>query len=306
MKQCKPKPDDLALFALVAEHGSISAASRATSIPKSKLSRRILQLEDDLDARLVERSNRTFVLTGLGERLLAHAREIGRQADIVEEIARSFTKEPSGLVRVSCPLGVDQLLYPILAPLMREFSKLRVNILPQNQPVNLIEDRVDIAMRVRPHVEGEADFRVRPLSRSRSILVAAPNLLEGVNLTELEQLREVPTISRSSRGLWDEWPLVFTATGEQRSWRHEPRFSAGDFEVLLQGILDGLGVGLIPDFLCAEYLANQRLVQILPQWQGAEATAYLLYISRRAQLPAVRVVLDALIAGLSDQIDKKI
>ena len=149
---------DLALFAQVARHGGLSAASRATGIPKSRLSRRIMQLEDRLGARLVERSSRRFVITGFGRLVLAHAEEVAVNTAAAVELASAHVAEPRGLVRLSCPIGLDQRIFEILLPVMQRYLALRVQVLPQNRPADLIGEQIDIALRSPPRDRGRGGF----------------------------------------------------------------------------------------------------------------------------------------------------
>ena len=289
---------DLALFAQVVRHGGMSAASRATGIPKSRLSRRITQLEDRLGARLIERSSRRFAVTGFGRQVLAHAEEVAANTAAAVDLASVHGAEPQGLVRMSCPIGMDQRLFEILLPVMQRHPRLRIQILPGNRPVDLIADQVDIALRVRPGIEGEADFQVRAIARSRAILVAGPALAETLAGAAPAAMAGVPTLSRLRAIGDDHWDLVHLGTGAPAEVRHQPRFATGTFEPLVAAARDGLGVALLPEEVCAADLEAGRLVRVLPEWVGQERTLYLVHVSRRALMRSVRVVLDATVAGL--------
>lgn len=293
---------DLALFAQVVRHGGLSAASRATGIPKSRLSRRITQLEDRLGARLIERSSRRFAITGFGRQVQAHAEEVAANTAAAVELASAHVAEPQGLARVSCPIGLDQRLFEILLPVMRRHPLLRIQILPGNRPVDLIADQVDIALRVRPGIEGEADFQVRPILRSRAILVASPDLAARLHGAGPEALETVPTLSRQRAAGEDRWQLEHIVSGEQIEFRHRPRFATGTFEPLVQAAQEGLGLALLPVQTCAAEVLAGTLTRVLPDWHEQERILYLVHVSRRAVMRSVRVVLDALVAGLQDEL----
>src|SRR4051812_28517882 len=99
--------NDLRLFAAVVSNGGFSAAARAMAIPKSRISRRISALEDELGVRLVERSTRRFNVTDIGTDVYRHARAALAEADTIEEAAARLKAEPQGLVRIGCPPGAD-------------------------------------------------------------------------------------------------------------------------------------------------------------------------------------------------------
>lgn len=293
---------DLALFAQVVRHGGLSAASRAVGIPKSRLSRRLMQLEERLGARLVERSSRRFAVTGFGRLVLAHAEEVAANTAAALDLASAHVAEPQGLVRVSCPIGLDLRLFQILLPVLQRHPLLRVQILPRNRPVDLIADQVDIALRVRPGIEGEADFQVRPISRSRAILAAAPAMAARLVGAGPEALETLPTLSRQPDAGEDRWQLEHAISGERIEFRHRPRFATGTFEPLVQAAREGLGLALLPVQTCAAELRAGTLTRVLPDWHEPERTMYMVHVSRRAVMRSVRVVLDAIAAGLQDEL----
>ena len=102
--------NDLSFFAAVVANGGFSAAARALGVPKSRLSRRVAALEAQLGVRLVERSTRRFKVTEVGQDVYRHARAALSEAEAIEDVAARLKVEPQGLVRVSCPQGVDRLL----------------------------------------------------------------------------------------------------------------------------------------------------------------------------------------------------
>ena len=97
-----PNLDDLALFALVAEHGGFAAAERATGTPKSRLSRRLAALEAQLGARLIQRSTRRFAVTEVGQQVLRHARAMLDEAAAAQALADEVSGAPRGAVRLAC------------------------------------------------------------------------------------------------------------------------------------------------------------------------------------------------------------
>ena len=149
---------DLALFAQVVRHGGLSAASRATGIPKSRLSRRITQLEDRLGARLIERSSRRFAITGFGRQVQAHAEEVAANTAAAADLASAHGAEPQGLVRMSCPIGMDQRLFEILLPVMQRHPRLRIQILLAPGALFHAERKPSTLMRINFATTQEAAF----------------------------------------------------------------------------------------------------------------------------------------------------
>jgi DNA-binding transcriptional LysR family regulator len=284
--------NDLKLFAAVVAQGGFSAAARALSIPKSRISRRISQLESDLGVRLVERSTRRFAVTELGQEVYRHARAALAEAETIEESAARLKSEPQGLVRMSCPPGADRLIGFKLPEFLAKHPKLRLQMLIGNRRVNLIEEGVDIAVRVRERLDTDADLQIKILGRTVSRLVATPALIERYGApSNLEELKKFPTLGFTDLGGIDRWTLI-GPNKEEESFAHEPRFAATDLDMLRYAALEGLGIAFLPELQYRLHVAHGELKLLLPEWSSREATLHLVYTSRRGLLPSVRAVLD--------------
>ncbi|HSX64294.1 MAG TPA: LysR family transcriptional regulator, partial [Pseudoxanthomonas sp.] len=108
--------NDLYYFAMVVDHGGFAAAERALGIPKSRLSRRISQLETDLGVRLLQRSTRRFAVTDVGMSVHRHAQTMLAEAQAAREVVDRLSAEPRGVVRVSVPVAVAQMQLPKILP----------------------------------------------------------------------------------------------------------------------------------------------------------------------------------------------
>lgn len=290
--------NDLRLFAAVVAQGGFSAASRALSVPKSRISRRIRALENALGVRLIERSTRRFAVTEIGQDVYRHARAALAEAETIEETAARLKSEPQGLVRVSCPPGADRLLAIGLPAFVAGHPKLRIQMVVSNRRMNLIEDGIDVAVRVRDRLDTDADLQIRILGRTVSRLVAAPALLERLGPpAALADLKRFPTLGHTELPGIDRWTLV-GPDGEEQSFAHEPRLAATDFDILHQAAIDGLGVAYLPDLQHRLAVADGRLSVVLPQWTSREAILHLVYTSRRGMLPGVRAVIDFAVQAL--------
>jgi DNA-binding transcriptional LysR family regulator len=290
--------NDLSFFAAVVANGGFSAASRALAVPKSRISRRVAALEARLGVRLVERSTRRFNVTEVGQDVYRHARAALAEADAIEAVASRLKVEPQGLVRVSCPQGVDRLLAAELPAFLERHPKLRIQVLVGNRRVDLIEEGVDVAIRVRDQLDGEGDQQVKIIGRTQRLLVASPDLLDARGRPQApDELASYPTISLADRPGLDRWELV-SADGEQSVVIHEPRLSATEFSILRQAALDGLGIAFMAEYACRDPLADGRLERVLPSWGGHEAIFHVVFTSRRGLLPSVRAVIDFVAAAL--------
>ncbi|HEY1562573.1 MAG TPA: LysR substrate-binding domain-containing protein [Caulobacteraceae bacterium] len=284
--------NDLSLFAAVVSNGGFSAAARALGTPKSRVSRRVANLEQQLGVRLVERSTRRFKVTEVGHDVYRHARAAMCEAEAVDEVVSRVKAEPQGLVRVSCPLGVDRVLGAVLPEFLRANPKLRVQVLVTNRRVDIIEEGVDVAIRIREQLDSDADLQVRIVGRTGAWLVAsAAFVAENGAPQSPEEIANFPTISHAERPGVDRWAL-FNAQGDRVEVAHEPRVSATDWSLIRSSAIGGLGIALLPEYLANEPLRTGEMVRLLPDWTRGEGIIHLVFTSRRGLLPGVRAVID--------------
>ena len=183
--------NDLRFFAAVVSSGGFSRAARELGLPKSRLSRRVAQLEADLGVRLLERSTRRLQVTEVGREVYAQAATMTLAAEAASEAALRVRAEPQGLVRLSCPLNLHDQIARRLPTFLTNHPRLRLQILSTNRRVDLIEERVDVAVRVRERLDTDAGLQMRRIGISRRIVVASPGFVQthGQPLTAQELAR---------------------------------------------------------------------------------------------------------------------
>ena len=180
--------NDLRFFAAVVSSGGFSRAARELGLPKSRLSRRVAQLEADLGVRLLERSTRRLQVTEVGREVYAQAATMTLAAEAASEAALRGLAETQGLVRLSCPLNLHDQIARRLPTFLTNHPRLRLQILSTNRRVDLIEERVDVAVRVRERLDTDADLQCDGFEISRQIVVASPGFVQthGQPLTAQE------------------------------------------------------------------------------------------------------------------------
>src|SRR3984893_10615698 len=244
--------NDLQYFAYVGRHGGFSAASRATGELKSKLSKRVAQLEQDLGVRLIERSTRSIRLTEIGRHVLAQCEVIAGGLEATEAIVARSRDEVRGSLRVSCPPQLPRTLGPgPLITFLPRYPLVRVQLHLSNRRVDLINERYDIAFRIQSNLETDQSLSLRKLGTSHLVLVAEPSLLAGRIIRTPEDLALLPTVSMGEHMDRDRWDLV-SAAGEERSYVHAPRLCCEDLGMLRRAALAGLGVALVPADSCVD------------------------------------------------------
>lgn len=286
--------NDLYFFAGVVKHGGFSPASRALGVAKSRLSKHVARLELRLGVRLIERTTRRFQVTEPGEILFEQANAVVASADAAENLMASARSEPRGLVRVSCPPGLARHLEAVLPGFLQSYPHVRVHVTVVNRQVDLIDERIHVAVRVRAKLDTDPLFTVRVLGSVRSVLVASPAFLSGVGRDlDIEDLGSVDTLVHSDLGGSSLMHLV-GPEGRIVDITHEPRLSFGDFDVLRRLAVDGMGVALLPKDFCKDELETGALVRVLPAWSTPEAIVHAIFTTRQGLPPAVRAFLDRL------------
>lgn len=285
--------NDLYYFSQVVEHGGFSAAARALDIPKSRLSRRIAQLEETLGVRLLQRTTRRLRLTLAGERYLHYCREVTASARAAEESMRQLQSQPCGPVVISCPISIaQQMLAPLLPEFLDTWPAVSVQVMATNRRVDLIREGVDLALRVRTRLDTDAELVVKHLGEDSSTLVASPAYLERHGTPETPQdLPAHTTLSFNDPQNEVRWHLRDTAD-EDVTVSLQPQLCCNDFIVLTEAAVRGRGIALLPSVATYEALRQGQLVQVLPQWRSPTGIVHCIYPSRRGMSPAVRALLN--------------
>lgn len=282
--------NDYVYFAEVVAHGGYTAAGRALREPKSKLSRRIAALEARLGVRLIERSSRRFRVTEVGQTFYERCRAMMLEAERAEALVAEAQAEPHGLIRMSCPPNLVKVVSAIAREFLRRFPKVRLQLVVTDRAVDLIEERVDLALRVRHELTSDASLTMRSLGRSRWILVASPQIASDLD-GDIADLTSLPTLGTSD----DVGETTWTLEGEDGTthvMRHEPRMTCPDYAVLCDAAADGLGVAFLPDHACASHVAAGKLVRVFTGWRSQDGIVHIVFTTRRGLPPAVRALID--------------
>ncbi|ASJ26315.1 LysR family transcriptional regulator [Laribacter hongkongensis] len=291
--------NDMRYFAEVVERGSFSAASRALGLPKSRLSRRIAGLESRLGVRLMQRTTRRLALTEVGELFYRHCAVVRDEADMAAETVARLQAEPRGVVRVSCPVTLAQtMLGPHLPAFLAAYPQVRLDMRVSNRAVDLVEEGLDVALRVRPTLADSGSLVVKRLGVANTVLVASPEQLTRQGRPRSpDELARLDTVAMSAVDGRTTW-LLQGPDGQDYPFQHTPRLLADDLLSLRFAVLAGVGATYLPDYLCREDVMAGRLELVLPGWAPCPGIIHAVFPSRRGQVPAVRVFLDFLETAL--------
>ncbi|MBS0575102.1 MAG: LysR family transcriptional regulator [Proteobacteria bacterium] len=287
--------NDLYYFAMVVEHGGFAAAERALGIPKSRLSRRIAQLETDMGVRLLQRSTRRFAVTEVGQSVQRHAQAMLSEAQSAREAVDRLSAEPRGVIKVSCPVSLAQRQLACLLPeFLERHPQVRVQLQVSNRRVDVINEGFDIALRVRTRLDDDGSLAMRSFAQIRELLVASPKYLDAHGRPSTPQdLAGHATLSMSEDEARQRWELHGPDDTTVRV-DIQPRLMGHDFPLLMEIARRGHGIALLPETVCAEAIVRGELEPVLPGWMLPQGICHAVFPSRRGLLPAVRVFIDFL------------
>jgi len=291
--------NDLYYFAKVVEAGGFAAAGRLLGIPKSRLSRRIAELEDRLGARLLQRTTRQLKLTAVGERYLRHCQAMLLEAEMADEAVASMSSEPRGRLRVSCPVGLAHEMLPsVISKFLEKYPQVQLEVMLLNRRVDLVNEGVDVALRVRELGDEDPLLVTRRLRQAQMAMVASPAFLHGRAINHPDDLKTLPVL-----GALEADRLVhirmLDQQGKSVELSLEARLGIDDFIVRKACTLAGQGFTMLPMMYCEQELENGALVQLLPDWSLPGGWLQAVYPHRRGVMPAVRAWIDHLIESFN-------
>ncbi|KAF1024681.1 MAG: HTH-type transcriptional regulator DmlR [Burkholderia plantarii] len=287
--------NDLYFFVQVIEHGGFAPAGRALNLPKSRLSRRIAELEERLGMRLIQRSTRHFAMTEVGETYYAHCRAMLVEADAADEAVAVRHAEPRGIVRMSCPIALlDALVGDMLAAFMAQCPQVEIHLEETNRRVDVVGEGIDLALRVRPGPLEDSDLVLRRLDERGQCLVASPALLARAPGPRVPaDLAMLPSLALGLPQDDHVWNLR-GGDGSLATIRHRPRFVTRSMSALRAAALAGVGIVQLPTMMVDDALASGTLLAVLPDWAPRREIVHAVFASRRGLLPAVRALVDFL------------
>jgi DNA-binding transcriptional LysR family regulator len=292
--------NDYALFAEVILNGGFAAAGRVLGIPKSTLSRRIAALETRLGVRLIERSTRRFRVTEVGQAFYERCRTIMLEVQQADAIVSDALGEPHGVVRCSCPLGLIETLSPTFTHFLKTYPKAQLQLISVDRPVDLIDERIDVAIRVRTTLTTDAALIMRTLGKSNRVLVASPSIAAQCAQGDIAMLSTLPTLATTDQMGEITWEF-FGPDNEPFAITHKPRMACVDFGALRDATVAGLGIALLPGHACCKEIDSGKLVHVFPQWHMTEGIVHLVFTTRRGLPPVVRAFIDHLAVAFREQ-----
>ncbi len=285
------------LFVEVADRGSLTAAADALDISRAMASRYLEALERWLGVRLMHRTTRRVSLTDAGSEAIERCRQVLELTRDVQTIAGARRAEPSGTLRVTTSASFAQAhLSAAVAAFLDLHPRLRVELLALDRAVNLVEERIDLAVRITDRLD--PSLLARRIGPCRSVICAAPSYLAGHSAP-----MTIETLAHHRCAIHEHMRAGFRLRRDGRSIMAPVNavLTSNDTEVIRQAALAGAGVTVLPTYLVSDDLAGGRLRRVLVEYEPEPLSIYAVYLSRQYQPRPLRLLLDFLVARFTGE-----
>ncbi|QSR72568.1 LysR family transcriptional regulator [Aeromonas jandaei] len=286
----------LRVFVSVVEQGSLSGAGEKLDMSRAMVSRYLAELESWMGARLLHRTTRRLSLTGPGEEALNRARAMLALGEEMEQIAVKGDDAPKGQLRITSSYSLSEaLLVGAANDYLAQYPGTAIDILLLDRTVNLVEERIDLAVRITNDLD--PNLVARRLGTCHSVVCASPAYLTDHPAPQRVQdlaLHNCLTYTYFGKSLWE-----FNGPDGPESVPVSGNLSANISNLLLEATLGGAGISLQPRYSAQPYLERGELVPLLTQWQPKRLGVYGVYATRKQMSPLLRSFLDFLLARMA-------
>ncbi|MCA3264233.1 MAG: LysR family transcriptional regulator [Telmatospirillum sp.] len=282
--------EDLSAFVAVAELKSFAAASRRLGVSASAATRAVAALETRLGVRLLQRTTRSVTPTDAGERYLARARSVLADLAEADEMARAERDEPSGRLSATAPAMFGRLhVGPLMCSFLERYPKASGELMLSDRMVNLVEDGIDLAVRIG--TLADSSFVVRKLGSTRRVAVAAPAYLaaHGTPQTPAD-LAQHRLVRFSALGGVNEWR--FAEDGREKRLAIAPRYTTNSADAALWHAERGGGLTVVLAYQAAEAVRAGRLRIVLADFEPAALPIQIVYPASPYVPSKVRAFID--------------
>ena len=283
------RADSLAMFAEVAEHGSFAAAARRLGRSPAALTRGIAELETRLNVQLFNRTTRAVSLTEAGQRLFAGAKRVLADLDEIERAAAGAGTAPRGELRVTAPILFGRLhVAPLVREFLERFPDVSVTLALIDRPVDLVEEGLDVALRIGALAESSAiATRVGAMPR---VVVASPDYLAEHGTPQVPADVTAHAVVAFSGLFGERW--TFRDGAGEASIAIKPRLTVNTAEAAVDAARAGFGLTRVLGYQAADDIRRGALVRLLQAHEFDALPIHLLYPGGRYPPPKLRAFLD--------------
>lgn len=279
------------VFADIVELGSLTRAALALQMPKSTLSRKLRQLEQQVGAVLVKRGAHALEITEIGRALLSHCQRIAREAATASELVTEMQSGLKGLIRISLPLGLnDTWITRVMASFAFQYPEVNLAVEVTNRWVDVSEEPYDVAIHI-----GRILNELLPARRLATLtrgLYASPSYLARRGVPQVpDDLVSHDCIAMESQlsdGLW----IVDSSAAQGTTLSVTPRMRVNDIIIAREMAAAGLGLAILTEAVCSAQVRAGQLIKVLPQWRLPPIAVSATFLERRHLPRRIRVLLD--------------
>ena len=288
----------LRIFVAIAEGGSFVAGGKALGLTRSAAGKAIARLEAQLETRLFNRTTRRVALTRDGYGFYERCVQILQDIEDAEASVRQNFSSPSGVLRLSVPETWGKVvLLPFLKHIMAAWPGLNIEVSFTDRVVDLVTEGFDLSIRLGD-LPKDSQLVARPVQRIRPHLFASPAYLAETGTPAVPA--DLPLHQRLVYGLSPQtadWTL-FTISNESVVIEGHSRIRFDSGEAICAAAVEGLGIAFLPAFLVAQYVAEGKLVPVLPELCGTPRSVNVVYPNRKHLAAKVRLFIDRLVEYL--------
>jgi DNA-binding transcriptional LysR family regulator len=286
------------VFVAVVDLGSQSAAADHLDLSRPVVSRYLAELEDWVGARLMHRTTRKLSLTAAGSETLPRCRQMLELCSDMQAAVSEPDEAPRGLLRLSVSTSFGQAqLADAIAEYVKRYPLVSIDMQMLDRTVNLVDERIDLA--IRTSFELDPNLIARRLTLCRSVICASPAyLLEHPQPRRVQDLARHNCLTHSyfGKSLWH-----FVEDGEPVSVPVQGNISANEASTLLRVTLAGAGVSRLPSYQAGDYIRSGELIRLLPAAEPQQMNIYAVYASRKHMPSALRSLLDFLVLRFPEE-----
>ena len=268
-----PDLEGLAIFAKVVDMRSFAGAAAELNLSKATVSKAVSRLEARLGTRLFNRTSRRLALTDAGRQLSARAAHILAEAEAAEDDARAQSSTPRGLVRLAVPMSFGVLhVAPLIAEFLGSYPEVTIELHLSDAIVDLIGDGYDAAIRIG--ALPDSSLVARRLCDTQRYLVGSPAYLKKhARPNHPLQLADHACLGYTYAIGPETWRFT-TKDGKSASVRPSGPLRVNNGEAMIPALIAGIGLGVLPEFIVRDALADGRLQRLLPEWTLASGAVY--------------------------------
>jgi DNA-binding transcriptional LysR family regulator len=286
------------VFVRVAQRSSFAAAGRDLTMSPAAVTKHVAALEARVGARLFDRTTRRVALTESGRLYMERCIECLQAFEDADASMSELSREPKGVLRIAAPVDLGNELAPIIARLLNQHAQIKAELLLSNRPVDLVEEGIDVAVRVAATLDGR--YVARPVASTRVGVFAAPAYLRSWGRPsgpeELAQHRALVFLEPRAR---DEW--IFERNERSIRVKFNGSMTSNLGAALSTACAAGAGVLVAPSFVTRTDVAAGRIERVLPEWTVLpDLRVFAIYPHRRFLAPKVKAFVEALAAAYGD------